>query len=476
MNTQNIQIAAYLFASILFIYSLGGLSSQESAKRGVMYGIVGMIIAMLATVLGPKMQQGAYVYIIASVSVASLIGVILARRVEMTSMPQLVAILHSFVGLAAVLVGFGSYLEETDKLVKTPDLAEDAHVKHIIHLVEVYLGVFIGAITFTGSIIAWGKLEGKIMSKPLLYPGRHVVNIVLVLACVVMGVLFTITNDANLAMIYLLSMTAIACFIGIMLVMAIGGADMPVVVSMLNSYSGWAASAAGFMLGNDLLIVTGALVGSSGAILSIIMCKAMNRSFFSVIFGGFGDAPAAGPAKEIEGEVTAMTHEEVATLLKEAKSVVIVPGYGMAVAKAQYPIYDMVQTLRKAGKNVRFAIHPVAGRLPGHMNVLLAEANVPYDIVLEMDEINDDMPDTDVVMVIGANDVVNPGAQDDPSSPIYGMPLIEAWKAEHVIVMKRSMSAGYAGVENPLFYKSNTDMLYGDAKVSVEKILGFLKD
>jgi NAD(P) transhydrogenase subunit beta len=447
-----------------------------------MYGIVGMIIAMLATVLGPKMQQGAYVYIIASVSVASFIGLALARKVEMTAMPQLVAILHSFVGLAAVLVGFGSYLEETGKI---PDLTEEGHVKHVIHLVEVYLGVFIGAITFTGSIIAWAKLQEKIKignkvfwfrTKPLLYPGRHTVNIILVLICVIMGVLFTLTEDANLAMIYLLSMTAIASFIGVMLVMAIGGADMPVVVSMLNSYSGWAASAAGFMLGNDLLIVTGALVGSSGAILSIIMCEAMNRSFFSVIFGGFGNAPSGGPAKEIEGEVTAVNHEEVATLLKEAKSVVIVPGYGMAVAKAQYPIYEMVQTLRKEGKNVRFAIHPVAGRLPGHMNVLLAEANVPYDIVLEMDEINDDMPNTDVVMVIGANDVVNPGAQDDPSSPIYGMPVIEAWKAEHVIVMKRSMSAGYAGVENPLFYKPNTDMLYGDAKVSVEKILGFLKE
>ena len=482
MITDKIQIAAYLFASILFIYSLGGLSSQESAKRGVMYGIVGMIIAMLATVLGPKMQQGGYVYIIASVSVASFIGLALARKVEMTAMPQLVAILHSFVGLAAVLVGFGSYLEETGKI---PDLTEEGHVKHVIHLVEVYLGVFIGAITFTGSIIAWAKLQEKIKirgkvfyfrTKPLLYPGRHTVNIILVLICVIMGVLFTLTEDANLAMIYLLSMTAIASFIGVMLVMAIGGADMPVVVSMLNSYSGWAASAAGFMLGNDLLIVTGALVGSSGAILSIIMCEAMNRSFFSVIFGGFGNAPSGGPAKEIEGEVTAVNFEEVATLLKEAKSVVIVPGYGMAVAKAQYPIYEMVQTLRKEGKNVRFAIHPVADRLPGHMNVLLAEANVPYDIVLEMDEINDDMPNTDVVMVIGANDVVNPGAQDDPSSPIYGMPVIEAWKAEHVIVMKRSMSAGYAGVENPLFYKPNTDMLYGDAKVSVEKILGFLKE
>lgn len=466
----NIQNVAYLFAAILFIYSLGGLSSQESAKRGVWFGILGMAIAIIATVLGPKMQGG-YIFIIGAIAVASLIGIILARKVEMTSMPQLVAILHSFVGLAAVLVGFGSYLES---LSPVAGAVEKTHTEHIIHLVEVFLGIFIGAITFTGSIVAWGKLEGKIRSKPLLYPGRHVVNIVLVITCTVLGVLFTMTEGSD-GLIYLYIMTAIACFIGVMLVMAIGGADMPVVVSMLNSYSGWAASAAGFMLGNDLLIVTGALVGSSGAILSIIMCKAMNRSFFSVILGGFGETASSGAATEIEGEVTAINHEEVALLLKEAKSIVIVPGYGMAVAKAQYPIYDMVQTLRKAGKNVRFAIHPVAGRLPGHMNVLLAEANVPYDIVLEMDEINEDMPDTNVVMVIGANDVVNPGAQDDPSSPIYGMPVIEAWKAENVIVMKRSMSAGYAGVENPLFYKSNTDMLYGDAKDSVEKILTYLK-
>ena len=464
MIAKEIQIAAYLFASILFILSLGGLSSQESAKRGVFYGIIGMIIAILATVLGQGVEGHAY--IIAAVAIASIIGILLARKVEMTSMPQLVAILHSFVGLAAVLVGFGSYLDP-----KTHALSS---TEHTIHLVEVFIGVFIGAITFTGSIIAWGKLEGKIRSKPLLYPGRHAVNIILLVACIIMGVLFTMAPGTD-GMLYLYLMTAIASFIGIMLVMAIGGADMPVVVSMLNSYSGWAASAAGFMLGNDLLIVTGALVGSSGAILSIIMCEAMNRSFISVILGGFGEVSSGAAATAIEGEVTAMNHEEVADLLKEAKSVVIVPGYGMAVAKAQYPIFDMVQTLRKAGKKVRFAIHPVAGRLPGHMNVLLAEANVPYDIVLEMDEINEDLPDTDVVMVIGANDVVNPGAQDDPSSPIYGMPVIEAWKAEKVIVMKRSMSVGYAGVENPLFYKSNTEMLYGDAKDSVEKILGFLK-
>ncbi|MBA3663355.1 MAG: Re/Si-specific NAD(P)(+) transhydrogenase subunit beta [Bacteroidetes bacterium] len=464
MIAKEIQIAAYVFASILFILSLGGLSSQESAKRSVFYGIIGMAIAILATVLGLEVQG--HVYIIAAIAIASLIGVLLARRVEMTSMPQLVAILHSFVGLAAVLVGFGSYLD--------PRTHQLAATEHTIHLVEVFIGVFIGAITFTGSIIAWGKLEGKVRSKPLLYPGRHLVNIILLVACIVLGVLFAREHGTD-GMMYLYIMTAIACFIGVMLVMAIGGADMPVVVSMLNSYSGWAASAAGFMLGNDLLIVTGALVGSSGAILSIIMCEAMNRSFFSVILGGFGDVSAGGSAQAMEGEVTALNHEEVADLLKEAKSVVIVPGYGMAVAKAQYPIFDMVQNLRKAGKKVRFAIHPVAGRLPGHMNVLLAEANVPYDIVLEMDEINEDLPATDVVMVIGANDVVNPGAQDDPSSPIYGMPVIEAWKAEKVIVMKRSMSVGYAGVENPLFYKQNTEMLYGDAKDSVEKIMSFLK-
>lgn len=459
-----IQTAAYLFASILFILSLGGLSSQESAKRSVLYGIIGMAIAIVATIMGQEVQG--HVYIIAAISIASVIGILLARKVEMTSMPQLVAILHSFVGLAAVLVGFGSYLD--------PRTHELQSTEHTIHLVEVFIGVFIGAITFTGSIVAWGKLEGKIRSKPLLYPGRHAVNILLLICCIILGSLFTMEHATD-GLMYLYIMTAIACFIGVMLVMAIGGADMPVVVSMLNSYSGWAASAAGFMLGNDLLIVTGALVGSSGAILSIIMCEAMNRSFFSVILGGFGAVTASGEATAIEGEVTALNHEEVSDLLKEAKSVVIVPGYGMAVAKAQYPIFDMVQTLQKAGKKVRFAIHPVAGRLPGHMNVLLAEANVPYDIVMEMDEINEDLPDTDVVMVIGANDVVNPGAQDDPTSPIYGMPVIEAWKAEKVIIMKRSMSVGYAGVENPLFYKPNAEMLYGDAKDSVEKIMGFLK-
>ncbi len=461
---KEIQTAAYLFASILFILSLGGLSSQESAKRGVMFGIIGMIVAIIATVLGQGVAG--HVYIIAAIAVASVIGLLLARKVEMTAMPQLVAILHSFVGLAAVLVGFGSYLD--------PKSHELVGAEHMIHLVEVFIGIFIGAITFTGSIIAWGKLDGKVPSKPWSFAGLQTMNLVLLLICTVLGVFFC-KADGTDGMLYLIIMTAIASFIGVVLVMAIGGGDMPVVVSMLNSYSGWAASAAGFMLGNDLLIVTGALVGSSGAILSMHMCHAMNRSFFSVIFASGSGAAKGGEKKAIEGEVTALNHEEVSGLLKEAKSVVIVPGYGMAVAKAQYPIYEMVQTLRKAGKNVRFAIHPVAGRLPGHMNVLLAEANVPYDIVLEMDEINDDMPDTDVVMVIGANDVVNPSAQDDPASSIYGMPVIEAWKAEKVIIMKRSMSAGYSGEDNPLFYKPNSEMLYGDAKASVEKIMSYLK-
>jgi NAD(P) transhydrogenase subunit beta len=461
---KEIQTAAYLFASILFILSLSGLSSQESAKRGVLYGIVGMIVAIIATVMGKGVEG--HVYIIGAIAIASVIGIMVARKVEMTAMPQLVAILHSFVGLAAVLVGFGSYLDpETQKLTGT---------EHTIHLVEVFVGIFIGAITFTGSIIAWGKLDGKVPSKPWSFQGLQLMNLILLITSVILGVLYC-NAEGTSGMLYLGIMTAIASFIGVVLVMAIGGGDMPVVVSMLNSYSGWAASAAGFMLGNDLLIVTGALVGSSGAILSMHMCHAMNRSFFSVIFASGTGNGSGGEKKAIEGEVTALNHEEVAMLLNEAKSVVIVPGYGMAVAKAQYPIYEMVENLRKAGKLVRFAIHPVAGRLPGHMNVLLAEANVPYDIVMEMDEINDDMPNTDVVMVIGANDVVNPSAQDDPASSIYGMPVIEAWKAEKVIIMKRSMSAGYSGEDNPLFYKPNSEMLYGDAKDSVNKILGFLK-
>jgi NAD(P) transhydrogenase subunit beta len=459
---SGIQTSAYVFASILFILSLGGLSSIESSKRGVLYGILGMLVAIVATVFG-KGTEG-HIYIIVAIVAASSIGIMLARRVKMEAMPQLVAILHSFVGLAAVLVGIGSYLDVGIKGI--------ANTEKTIHQTEVFIGVFIGAITFTGSIVAWGKLDGKISSKSLLFRGRHLLNIFLVLVCIILGVFFVnAVNDIGLN--YLIVMTLIAGLIGYFLVMAIGGADMPVVVSMLNSYSGWAASSAGFMLGNDLLIITGALVGSSGAILSIIMCKAMNRSFVSVILGGFGTVSIQSESALIDGEITAFNHEEVSQLLKEAKTIVIVPGYGMAVAKAQYPIYEMVKELQKSGKTVRFAIHPVAGRLPGHMNVLLAEANVPYDIVMEMDEINDDMSSTDIVMVIGANDIVNPGAEDDPSSPIYGMPVIKAWKAEHVIIMKRSMSAGYAGVENPLFYKPNAHMLYGDAKESVEKLLRF---
>jgi NAD(P) transhydrogenase subunit beta len=461
---KEIQTAAYLFASILFILSLNGLSSQETAKRGVWYGVVGMIVAVMATVLGKEVQG--HVYIIIAIAIASVIGVMVAQKVEMTAMPQLVAILHSFVGLAAVLVGYGSYFDANTHLLSAGE--------HIIHLVEVYAGVFIGAITFTGSVIAWGKLEGKVRSKPWSFKGLQTSNLFLTIFCVVLGYFF-IKAPATDGIGYLLVMTAIASYIGVVLVMAIGGGDMPVVVSMLNSYSGWAASAAGFMLGNDLLIVTGALVGSSGAFLSMHMCHAMNRPFFSVIFASANLTAKGGDKKAIEGEVKSINHQEVADLLKEAKSIVIVPGYGMAVAKAQYPIYELVQLLKKQGKVVRFAIHPVAGRLPGHMNVLLAEANVPYDIVLEMDEINPDMPETDVVMVIGANDVVNPGAQDDPSSSIYGMPVIEVWKAKQVIVMKRSMNAGYSGEDNPLFYKPNTQMLYGDAKSSIEKILNFFR-
>ena len=458
MISSSIQTAVYLLAGVLFILSLGGLSSQESAKRGVWYGIIGMALAIVSTVMGEGVSG--QLWIVIGIAIAALIGTILARRVEMTSMPQLVAILHSFVGLAAVLVGFGSYLD--------PNTQAMEGVEHSIHLVEIFVGVFIGAITFTGSIIAWGKLEGKIMSKPLLYPGRHWVNLGLLVGCIVLGYMFMHT-DQSIGMNYLLIMTAIALFIGIMLVMAIGGADMPVVVSMLNSYSGWAAAAAGFMLSNDLLIITGALVGSSGAILSKIMCDAMNRSFLSVIFGGFGNT-AVSSNQEIEGEIKAIDHNEVAQLFDEAEDILIIPGYGMAVAKAQYPINEMVERAKKEGKRISFGIHPVAGRLPGHMNVLLAEANVPYDIVLEMEEVNEDMKEVDLVLVIGANDIVNPGALDDESSPIYGMPVIEAWHAKNVIVMKRSMATGYAGVENPLFYKDNTYMLYGDAKDSVVKI------
>lgn len=446
--------ASYIAASVLFILSLGGLSNQESAKRAVWFGIVGMAIAVIATVLSE--QVSGLGWIIPMMVIGAGIGTVVAQRVEMTGMPQLVAALHSFVGLAAVFIGINSEISPP---------ADLSVVEKNIHAVEVFLGVFIGAITFTGSIIAYGKLAGSIDGKPLTLPNRHALNLGMVIACLVLGVLFF--NHAGMWTLVL--MTLIAFVIGAHLVMAIGGADMPVVVSMLNSYSGWAAAATGFLLGNDLLIVTGALVGSSGAILSYIMCKAMNRNFVSVILGGFGGT--SGPAMEIDGEQIAIDAGGVAAALEDADSVIIVPGYGMAVAQAQQSISELTRRLRGKGKSVRFAIHPVAGRLPGHMNVLLAEAKVPYDIVLEMDEINDDFPDTDVVMVVGSNDTVNPGAQDDPNSPIAGMPVLEVWKAKQVFVSKRGSGAGYSGAENPLFFKDNTRMFFGDAKASVDALL-----
>jgi NAD(P) transhydrogenase subunit beta len=461
--TNNLVTVAYIAASALFILSLGGLSHQESARRGNLYGIAGMAIAFIATAFSS--QVTGYSILITAIVPGAIIGSILAARVAMTSMPELVAILHSFVGLAAVLVGVANYLQPESSLVG---------VEATIHQIEIYLGVFIGAVTFTGSIIAFGKLRGLIGSKPLLLPARHLLNLAMLVGCIVLGAQFMSTANGLQP---LLIMTGIACVLGIHLVMAIGGADMPVVISMLNSYSGWAAAAAGFMLSNDLLIITGALVGSSGAILSYIMCKAMNRSFISVILGGFGEGTGASGNKASQtpqGEATATTVEETAELLTNAKSVIIVPGYGMAVAQAQHAVSDITNILRKRGTQVRFGIHPVAGRMPGHMNVLLAEAKVPYDIVLEMDEINEDFPETDVVLVIGANDTVNPSAMEEPDSPIAGMPVMEVWKAETVIVMKRSLASGYAGVDNPLFYKENSLMLFGDAKQNVTAILNHL--
>jgi len=446
--------AVYVTASILFILALGGMSNQESAKRSVWYGIVGMALAVIATLFSASV--GNYWLIVLMIGGGAAIGTVVAQRVEMTGMPQLVAALHSFVGLAAVFIGLNSAYDPPAGLVGA---------ELVIHEWEIILGVFIGAITFTGSIIAYGKLAGSLDGKPLILPGRHLLNIGGLIFCLILGFMFT----AHMGMWTLILITLIAFAIGAHLVMAIGGADMPVVVSMLNSYSGWAAAATGFLLGNDLLIVTGALVGSSGAILSYIMCKAMNRNFFSVILGGFGGT--TGPAMEIDGEMVETSADAVAAALTDAESVVIVPGYGMAVAQAQGSISELTRRLRDAGKNVRFAIHPVAGRLPGHMNVLLAEAKVPYDIVLEMDEINDDMPETDVVMVVGSNDIVNPAAQDDPNSPIAGMPVLEVWKAKQVFVSKRGAGTGYSGVENPLFFKENTRMFYGDAKASVDSLL-----
>ncbi|MEQ4623601.1 Re/Si-specific NAD(P)(+) transhydrogenase subunit beta [Providencia manganoxydans] len=458
--SSGVVTAAYIVAAILFIFSLAGLSRHESSQRGNTYGIAGMAIALLVTILGPDSANIGWM--IVAMVIGAVIGIRLAKKVEMTEMPELVAILHSFVGLAAVLVGFNSFI------------ASEGHLEPVmenIHLTEVFLGIFIGAVTFTGSIVAYGKLSGKISSKPMMLPNRHKLNLAALVVSFVLLLIFVKTNSVGLQVFTMLIMTVIALAFGWHLVASIGGADMPVVVSMLNSYSGWAAAAAGFMLSNDLLIVTGALVGSSGAILSYIMCKAMNRSFFSVIAGGFGTDGSSTGSEEEMGEYRETTAEEVAELLKNSTSVIITPGYGLAVAQAQYPVHDITAKLRERGINVRFGIHPVAGRLPGHMNVLLAEAKVPYDIVLEMDEINDDFSDTDTVLVIGANDTVNPAAQEDPNSPIAGMPVLEVWKANNVIVFKRSMNTGYAGVQNPLFFKENTQMLFGDAKASVDAIL-----
>ena len=463
--------AAYILAAILFIISLGGLSRQESAARGNLCGIAGMTIALVATLLGDSI--GPYGLIALPMLVGGALGSVVAVRVQMTAMPQLVAMLHSFVGLAAVLVGFTTFLDSGGIL---------QGVEKTIHEIEIYLGVLIGAVTFTGSVIAFGKLQGIIGSASLLLPARHWLNLGLLLACIYLGSEFVSADSITDGLTPLLIMTLLALLFGLHMVMAIGGADMPVVISMLNSYSGWAAAAAGFMLSNDLLIITGALVGSSGAILSYLMCRAMNRRFISVIMGGFGGAATgagAGTASIVATDATNRTAAVIsaahtAELLNHAKSLVIVPGYGMAVAKAQHPVSELTRRLRDKGVSVRFGIHPVAGRMPGHMNVLLAEAKVPYDIVLEMDEINPDLVNTDVVLVIGANDTVNPSALDTPHSPIAGMPVLEVWKARDVIVLKRSMASGYAGVDNPLFFKDNTQMLFGDAKQSIEQVLGNL--
>jgi H+-translocating NAD(P) transhydrogenase subunit beta len=469
--SESLATVSYIGAMILFILSLGGLSHPETARRGNLYGMIGMAIAVLATVLGPRVTAAGIPWIIAAMVVGGSIGIYASRIVKMTQMPELVALMHSLVGLAAVLVGFATYI----------DPAASSHMTgadKVIHEIEIYVGILIGAVTFSGSVIAFCKLSGKIGGTPMLLPARHWLNLAGLLVVIWFGREFLIADAADSGMTALIVMTVIALLFGIHMVMAIGGADMPVVVSMLNSYSGWAAAATGFMLSNDLLIVTGALVGSSGAILSYIMCRAMNRHFISVIAGGFGTgsapAPAAGAAQPA-GDVLPILPAETAELLRDAKNVIIVPGYGMAVAQAQHTVFEITRMLRDKGVNVRFGIHPVAGRMPGHMNVLLAEARVPYDIVLEMDELNEDFLDTDVAMVIGANDIVNPAAQEDPSSPIAGMPVLEVWKAKTSIVMKRSMASGYAGVDNPLFYKDNNRMLFGDAKKMLDEVLVALK-
>ncbi len=461
--SQGIITVSYIAATILFILALGGLSHQETARRGNTYGMIGMAIAIIATVSAPGVTN--YMEIGIAMLIGGVIGYMLAMRVEMTQMPELVAILHSLVGMAAVLIGYATFLDPTSSF-PTP-------IEKTIHEIEIYVGILIGAITFSGSVIAFGKLSGKIGGSPLLLPGRHWFNLGLLIAAIWFGRDFVHAAETGGGLVPLLIMTGIALVFGIHMVMAIGGADMPVVVSMLNSYSGWAAAATGFMLGNDLLIVTGALVGSSGAILSYIMCRAMNRNFVSVIAGGFGtgSGKVVTSADGEQGEVIAVETEEVVNLLLEAKQVMIIPGYGMAVAQAQHVVNEITKVLRDKKINVRFGIHPVAGRMPGHMNVLLAEAKVPYDIVFEMDEINEDFPDIDVTVVIGANDIVNPSALDDPNSPIAGMPVLECWKGETTIVLKRGMATGYAGVENPLFFKENTRMYFGDAKESLEAVL-----
>jgi len=470
--SATLSTVSYIGATILFILSLGGLSNPETSRRGNLYGMIGMAIAVLATVFGPAVTKAGYGWIVGAMAAGAIVGIYAARTVKMTQMPELVALMHSLVGLAAMLVGFANYIDPAAAgTFQGPEKT--------IHEVEIYIGILIGAVTFSGSIIAFGKLSGKISGSPMLLPGRHYMNLAGLLVVIWFGGVFINTHAVQDGMTPLIVMTVISLLFGIHMVMAIGGADMPVVVSMLNSYSGWAAAATGFMLSNDLLIVVGALVGSSGAILSYIMCRAMNRHFISVIAGGFGTGggtPAPkGEGAQPAGEVNPILAAETAELLRESKNVIIVPGYGMAVAQAQHTVYEITKVLREKGVNVRFGIHPVAGRMPGHMNVLLAEAKVPYDIVLEMDELNEDFPATDVAMIIGANDIVNPAAQEDPTSPIAGMPVLEVWKARTSIVMKRSMATGYAGVDNPLFYKDNNRMLFGDAKKMLDEVLAALK-
>jgi NAD(P) transhydrogenase subunit beta len=468
--SASLATVAYIAATILFILSLGGLSHPETSRRGNWYGIIGMTIAVLATVFGPFVTPSGYAWILGAMVVGAAVGLWAARIVQMTQMPELVALMHSLVGVAAVLVGYANYIDPAAA-------GQFTGVEKVIHEIEIYIGVLIGAVTFSGSVIAFGKLAGKISGKPVILPARHWLNLAGLLVVIWYAGVFVNTHTVADGMTPLIVMTVISLLFGVHMVMAIGGADMPVVVSMLNSYSGWAAAATGFMLSNDLLIVTGALVGSSGAILSYIMCRAMNRKFLAVIAGGFGTEGSAKPAAGAQpaGEVVPITAPETAELLRESRSVIIVPGYGMAVAQAQHVVYEMTKLLRDKGVNVRFGIHPVAGRLPGHMNVLLAEAKVPYDIVLEMDDLNGDFPSTDVAMVIGANDIVNPAAEDDPTSPIAGMPVLQVWKAKTSIVMKRSMASGYAGVDNPLFYKENNRMLFGDAKKTLEAVLAALR-